>query len=161
MLGWVVQTCFRSYEHFWSPCHQGNDLCKFCGIQHATSEVSFQCRGFLCCSMDGNHVEQRRQWFNMLFYEVFVKDWDQFWVWDVRAFVTCKRCTDWVVGWEHQTYCMGRALFRSSREKPSSQSPFHISLSVDARCLMRCECFNNKNRSRHRRSKCYQQGTTI
>ena len=33
--------------------------------------------GFFCVvQMDGNHVEQRRQWFNMLLYEVFVKGWD-------------------------------------------------------------------------------------
>jgi len=108
---------------------------------------------FFCRSMDDNHIEQRTQWLNMLFYEVFVNGWDQFWVWDFVLIVTCTRCNDWVVGWEHQTYCMGRALFRSSSEKPSSQSPYHNNISVDARCLMRCECFNNKNRSRHRRSK--------
>jgi hypothetical protein len=52
--------------------------------------------GFFCVvQMDGNHVEQRRQWSNMLF-DVFVNDWDQFWVRDVRAFVTCK---DAPIGW--------------------------------------------------------------
>ena len=78
MLGWVVQTCFRSYEHFWSPCHQGNEPCKFCGIQHATSEVSFQYRVFLCRSMDDttlNNVDNGPQ---VTIFKGVVKKLDQF-----------------------------------------------------------------------------------
>ena len=50
--GWVVQPCSWCYEHFWSPCHQGNDPCNFCGIQHATSEVTFQYQRIFGRSMD-------------------------------------------------------------------------------------------------------------
>ena len=76
--GWVVQLCTRCEEVIWSTWCVGNDLCKFCSVQRDTSEVTVQYRIFLCRLMDDNHVEQRRQWFNMLFYEVFEKGWDQF-----------------------------------------------------------------------------------
>ena len=83
--GWVVQPCSWCYEHFWSPCHQGNDPCNFCGIQHATSEVTFQYQRIFGRSMDDTHVEQQRQ-FNMRVCEGVVKGWDQFLVWSFVLF---------------------------------------------------------------------------
>ena len=115
--------------------------------------------GFFVSFNGRYHVEQRRQWSNMLFYDVFVKDWDQFWVRDVRAFVTCK---DAPIGWWVES------IKRTAWDAPYSGLPGrnrHRKHSHRNECfscaLMRCECFNNKNRSRRRRSKYYQQGTTI
>ena len=76
--GWVVQLCSRFEEVIWSTWCVGNDPRKFCSVKHGSSEITVQYRIFLCRLMGDNHVQQRRQWLNMLFYEVFVKGWDQF-----------------------------------------------------------------------------------
>ena len=45
--GWVVQICTQFEEQFGGPWRQGNDPCKFCRVQHGSSEVTVQYRVFL------------------------------------------------------------------------------------------------------------------
>ena len=157
MLGWVVQTCFRSYEHFWSPCHQGNDLCKFCGIQHATSEVSFQYRVFLCRSMDDttlNNVDNGPICCSMMF------------LWRIGINFGFETSVLLLHAKMHRLGGGLRAsnVLHGTRPIQVFQWETVIAKSEQQRVprfLLRCECFNNKNRSRHRRLKYYQQGTAI